>query len=253
MNDQTRIELEYVLRLGDSALVLSHRLCEWIGRAPALEEELANANVALDLLGQATLWLSYAAELEDAGRDADQLAFSRDASGFRHLLLVEQPNGDYAVTLARQLYFDVWHHVLLERLACSSESRVAAIAARCEKEVRYHVKRSSAWVRRLGDGTDESHARMQAALDALWMFTGEMFEPDAIDHALAERGVAPDPTELRAPWTAFVQRTLEEATLSLPTGRWMQRGGKQGRHGEKLGFILAEMQFLQRAYPGCQW
>jgi len=247
-------KFEYLLRLGDTALVLGQRLCEWVGKAPALEEDLALANTALDLLGQATMWLAYAGEVEGVGRDADQLAYLRDAHQFRNLLIVEQPNGDYAQTLMRQYLFDGWHLLQVERLARSSDEHIAAIAERAKKEVTYHLHRSADLVIRLGDGTEESHRRMQAALDDLWMYTGEMFEADDVDDVLATRGVVDSVTTLREPWLEQVSRTLSAATLTMPApDAWMQKGGKQGRHGEHMGYLLAEMQFLQRAYPGLQW
>ena len=244
---------EYLLRLGDNCLILSQRLSEWCGHGPVLEEDIALTNVALDLLGHARFWLSYAGEIERAGRGEDNLASLRDAGDFRNVLLVEQANGDYAVTTARQFYFDVWHRLLLEKLQHSSDARIAEIAAKALKEVTYHVERSGDWVIRLGDGTAESHQRMQSAVDDLWMYTGEVFETDAVDREMEERGIGPDPAGLREPWFDQVRQTLSEATLTLPSGKWMQRGGKQGVHTEKLGYILAEMQFLQRAYPGAQW
>lgn len=244
---------DYLLRLGDNDLILSHRLAEWCGHAPVLEEDLALANVALDLLGQARLWLTLAGDIEGKGRDEDQLAYLRDAGQFRNLLLVEQPNGDFACTLARQFYFDAWHGLLLEGLIHSRDERLAAIAAKAQKEVRYHLERSSAWVIRLGDGTAESRRRMQAAIDDLWMYTGELFEMDATDRALLAEGIAIDLQALREPWFAQVHTVLNEATLKLPPESWMQSGGKRGVHSEHLGFLLAEMQFLQRAYPGLSW
>ncbi|MCX7892272.1 MAG: phenylacetate-CoA oxygenase subunit PaaC [Burkholderiales bacterium] len=244
---------QYLLRLGDSALVLAQRLGEWTGKAPVIEEDLAMANTALDLLGQARMWLTYAGEVEGKGRDEDSLAFLRDASGFRNVLLVEQPNGSFADTLARQFYFDAWNLRALRALSGSADERVAAIAQKSAKEAAYHLERSTDWVVRLGDGTDESHARMQAAIDDLWMYTGELFEGDAVDQAMVEAGVGFDPAALREPWLAEVKSVLTEATLALPAPGYMQRGGKQGVHTEKLGYLLAEMQFLQRAYPGAQW
>lgn len=246
-------KLEHVLRLGDNALILSQRLSEWCGKGPAFEEDMALTNTALDLIGQARMWLSYAGELEDRGRDEDRLAFTRDAHEFRNLLLVEQPNGDYAVTLARQFYFDTWHAIALQALSASSDSRVAEIAEKSLKEVRYHVRRSADLVIRLGDGTEESHRRMQTALDDLWVYTGEMFMADGRDELLAAEGVVPDAQALREPWLKHVNAVLAEGTLKLPAGTWMQKGGKQGRHTEHLGYVLAEMQFLQRAYPNAQW
>lgn len=247
-------KFDYLLRLGDNALVLSQRLTEWVGKGPALEEDMALANTALDLIGQARLWLAYAGEVEGAGRGENQLAFLRDAHDFRNLLLVEQPNGGYADTLVRQYFFDSWHHLLLQDLVRSADPRIAAIAEKAIKEVSYHLRRSADLVVRLGDGSAESHRRMQAAVDQLWMYTGEMFRPDAVDEVLEAQGAVRDVAALREPWLAQLRHTFAEATLTLPPPEaWMQKGGKQGRHGEHLGFLLAEMQFLQRAYPGAQW
>jgi len=252
---------EYLLRLGDNALVLAQRLGEWIGHGPVLEEDIALANVGLDLLGQARLWLGYAGEVEAAdtgrGRTEDELAFLRDGAAFRNVQLVELPNGDFAVTMARQFCFDQAHLLLLRELVRSSDARIAEIAAKAVKEVTYHAERSADWVIRLGDGTAESHARMQRALDRLWPYTGELFAADAVEAAMAAAGVGPDPAALRAPWLATVAAVCAEATLALPQGEWMQggngRGGKQGVHTEHLGHVLTGMQFLQRAYPGAQW
>ena len=245
---------DYVRRLGDNVLVLSQRLTEWCGKGPALEEDMALINVSLDLIGQARLWLSYAAELEGQGRNEDQLAFLRDAHQFHNLLLVELPNGSYADTLARQFLFDVWHYFLLEGLCQSSDPRIAEIAQKCFKEVTYHVRRSTDLMIRLGDGTEDSHRRMQAAIDALWMYTGELFVADALDQAMQEQGVATALGEVQQKWSQHVTDVLLEATLKVPpAGLWMQSGGKAGRHTEHLGYLLAEMQFLQRAYPGAQW
>ncbi|WP_316153756.1 1,2-phenylacetyl-CoA epoxidase subunit PaaC [Cupriavidus sp. BIC8F] len=246
-------KLEYLLRLGDSTLVLGQRLSEWCGRGPALEEDIALTNVALDLIGQTRLWLGYAAQVEGAGRTADQLAYLRDAHQFRNLLLAEQPNGSYADTLARQFLFDTWHYFLLDGLQRSTDARIAEIAAKSLKEVTYHVRRSADLVVRLGDGSEESHRRMQDAFDDLWMFSGELFESDAGDAALVQDGVVPDPASLAAPWQRHVAAVLDEATLQLPAGTWSQSGGRHGRHTEHLGYLLAEMQFLQRAYPGASW
>ena len=247
-------KVEWLLRAGDNALVLSQRLSEWCGKGPALEEDMALTNISLDLIGQATLWLSLAARIEEKGRDEDQLAFLRDAQDFRNLLLVEQPNGDYADTLMRQLYFDLWHLLWLESLTNASDPDIAQIAEKSIKEVAYHLRRSSDLVIRLGDGTDESHARLQRAADQLWMYAGEAFIDDALDERIAERGIAPLPGSLRDRWLEKLAHLFDEATLRLPSAdAWMQRGGKQGRHTEHLGYLLAEMQFLQRAYPGAQW
>ena len=248
---------QYLLRLGDSPLILAQRLGEWIGHGPVLEEDIAQANVGLDLLGQARMWLSYAGEVEERyaldGRDEDQLAFLRESAEFRNLLLVEQPNGSYADSLARQFLFDAWHVLLLRALSGSSDSRIADIAAKAAKETDYHVERSRDWVIRLGDGTDESHARMQTAIDALWMYTGEMFLPDALELELIAEGVAADVRALAEPWRSHVDAVLAEATLRPPRDAFIQQGGKRGIHTEHLGHLLAEMQVLQRSYPGAQW
>ena len=239
---------ELPLRWGDTALVLGHRLSEWCGHAPALEEDIALANVALDLTGHAERWLALAGAIEGAGRDADSLAFGRDAIDFRNLLLVERPNGDFAHTIVRQALFDAWHVELLAALAGSRDARIGAIAAKAVKEARYHRRHSGEWLVRLGDGTAESHARAAAALAALWPYTGELF---ADDHVAA--GIAPLPSSLRPAWTAGVERLLAEATLPRPADGWMQGGGAVGRHSEDLGHLLATMQFLPRAYPGARW
>jgi ring-1,2-phenylacetyl-CoA epoxidase subunit PaaC len=252
MSDQDAL-FEYLLRLGDNALILGHRLSEWCGHSPALEEDLALSNVALDLIGQTQLWLNLAGEVEGRGRDADKLAYLRDARDFRNVLLVEQPNGDFAATMARQFYFDAWHYLLLRELMGSKDSRIAEIAAKGLKEVTYHLERSREWVLRLGDGTEESRERMQTALDDLWMYTGELFETDEVDHAMIRGGVGPDLSTLHEPWLGLMRATAEEATLTLPQPGWAQRGGKRGMHSEHLGYILADLQFLQRAYPNATW
>ncbi len=247
-------KFHWLLRAGDNALVLSQRLSEWCGKGPVLEEDMALTNISLDLIGQATLWLSLAGKVEGKGRDEDALAFLRDVQDFHNLLLVEQPNGDYAHTLMRQLYFDLWHGLWLESLLPSGDTGIAWIAEKALKEVAYHLRRSSDLVIRLGDGSEESHARLQRAADALWMFAGEAFIDDELDQRIASRGIAPLPGSLRERWLERLENIFREATLTLPpASAWMQRGGKQGRHTEHLGYLLAEMQFLQRAYPGAQW
>jgi ring-1,2-phenylacetyl-CoA epoxidase subunit PaaC len=252
---------DYLLRLADNGLVLAQRLGEWVGKGPVLEEDIASTNVGLDLLGQARLWLAYAGEVEarDAppGRTEDELAYFRDSGAYRNLLLVEQPNGNYADTIARQFLFDQWHVLLLGQLTLSRDERIAAIAAKAIKEARYHVERSADWMVRLGDGTDESRARMQAALDSLWMYTGEMFSVDATERALIDAGIAADVAALQPPWQDTVRTVLAEATLAVPADPWMQgarsRGGKQGVHTEHLSRLLAEMQVLPRTYPDARW
>ena len=244
---------EFLLRTGDNTLILGHRVSEWCGHSPVLEEDIALANTALDLIGQTQLWLGLAGEIEGKGRSADDLAYLRDAWDFRNVLLVERPNGDFGKTLMRQFLFDAWQHVLLAELVKSSDPRVAEIAAKAAKEVAYHLERSRDLVVRLGDGTAESHRRMQDALDDMWAYTGEMFIADAADAELAATGVAPDPASLREGWMQIVDAALEEATLQKPAGKYQHKGGKTGVHTEHLGFILADMQFLQRAYPGNRW
>ena len=244
---------DYLLRLGDTDLILGHRLSELVGHAPAIEEELAIGNTALDLLGQAQLWLSLAAEVANDGRDADKLVYLRDAGEYRNVLLVEQPNGDFAHTITRQFFFDAFHQLLLGALTKSGNEQITAIAAKSIKEVNYHLRRSRDWVITLGDGSEESHQRMKAAIDDLWNYTGELFEMDTIDRDLIAQGVAVDLEELRAPWLQIVKNTFDEATLNIPQNDWAQRGGKRGVHSEHLGYLLAEMQFLQRAYPNATW
>lgn len=245
---------DYLLRMGDTTLILSHRLSEWCGHAPTIEEDLALPNVALDLIGQTRMWLDLAGEAEGRGRDADALAYLRTERQFRNLLLVEQPNGDFAVTLARQFLFDAWHLELLGALTESRHERIAGIAAKGLVEARYHLTRSSDWVVRLGDGTGESHRRIQTALDALWRYTGEMFEGDAVEAELADAGTAPRAGELKPAWDKRVAEVLADATLIRPEDGWMARGGKtDGVHTEHLGYLLAEMQSLPRAYPGARW
>jgi ring-1,2-phenylacetyl-CoA epoxidase subunit PaaC len=256
MNSDERL-FEYLLRLADSDLVLAQRLGEWVGHGPVLEEDIALTNVGLDLLGQARLWFAYASEVEarfrGEGRSEDELAFLRDSGEFRNLLLVEQPNGSYADTMARQFYLDAWHKLLLAALTRSCDARIAEIAAKALKEAIYHAERSADWVIHLGDGTEESHARMQAAIEDLWMYTGEMFESDEIDRALAAEGIGCDLSALAPAWRERIGAVLAEATLSVPGETWMQRGGRQGVHSEHLGHMLATMQSLPRTYPGLQW
>jgi ring-1,2-phenylacetyl-CoA epoxidase subunit PaaC len=243
---------DYLLRQGDNALILSQQLSRLCGKGPALEEDMALTNVALDLLGQTRMWLGYAAELQ--GGDEDTLAFLRDAQDLRCCLIVEQPNENYADTMMRQFYFDTWHYFLMQGLLTSTDPRIAEIAEKSIKEVTYHLRRSGDLVVRLGDGTAESHAKTQQAANALWMYSGEVFLYDAVDNAMVEQGVAPPSEMLRAAFLEHVSEIFTEATLTMPDpNAWMQRGGKQGRHTEHLGFILAEMQFLQRAYPGAEW
>ncbi len=246
--------LQFLLRMGDNTLILGHRVSEWCGHAPVLEEDIALANTALDLIGQTQMWLGLAGEVKGDGKSADNLAFLRDAWDFRNVLLVEVPNGDFGRTLMRQFLFDAWHSIMLGRLMTSSDERVAAIAAKASKEVTYHLERSSDTVVGLGDGTEESHARMQEALDYLWPYVGEMFASDEVDAEMAAAGIAPDPASLREEYDALVQRVLTEATLTVPDSRFAHKGGRNGQmHTEHLGHLLTQMQWLQRAYPGASW
>jgi ring-1,2-phenylacetyl-CoA epoxidase subunit PaaC len=243
----------YVLRLGDTSLVLGQRLSEWIGHAPELEEDLGLANLALDLIGQARLLLSYAAELEGRGRDEDALAYLRDAPEFTNLTLAEQPNGDFACTIVRQWLLDCWQLEIYEGLSAGADTRLAAIAAKALKETRYHYRFSSGWLVRLGDGTEESHRRVQCALDELWRFTAELFSPDAIDECMQTAGVAPALAQLSPRWSARIDADLAAATLVRPAPQPYPWHGKLGVHTEHLGHMLGEMQHLQRTYPGARW
>lgn len=243
----------YVLRLADASLVLAQRLGEWIGHAPALEEDLGLANTALDLMGQGRLLLAYAGELEGQGRDEDALAFLREEHEFLNPTLVEQPNGDFAHTIVRQFLFDAWQHELYAGLTSSSDERLAAIAAKALKETRYHLSYSSGWVIRLGDGTEESHARMQGAIDALWPYTGELVETDELDRKMIAAGVAPPMEPIADAWSARIDTVLRDATLARPAAAIYRWYGKQGRHSEHLGYLLADMQHLPRTYPGASW
>jgi ring-1,2-phenylacetyl-CoA epoxidase subunit PaaC len=243
----------YVLRLADTSLILAQRLGEWIGHAPALEEDLGLANVSLDLLGQARMLLSWGGELEGRGRTEDDLAYQREESEYLNATIVEQPNGDFGQTIVRQVLVDAWQIELYERLQQSRDPRLAEIAAKAIKETRYHLRYSAGWLVRLGDGTEESHARVQAALDRLWPFTDELFAADDVDREVAKAGIARATDALQPAWSARVDEILDEARLVKPAGIPFGWHGKQGRHSEHLGYILAEMQSLHRAHPGAAW
>lgn len=245
--------VRYLLRRADDALVLGHRLSEWCGHAPMLEEEMALANIGLDLIGQARELYGYAAVAENAGHDEDDLAYLRDERQYGNLLLVEQPNGDFARTMVRQLFYSAFADPFWRAMMASKDATLAAIAAKSEKESAYHLRHVSEWVIRLGDGTAESNRRAQAAVDDLWAFTGELFHTDAVDHGLIADGIAIDPEGLRAGWTATVSDVLQVATLAKPSNDWMQQGGRSGRHSEHLGHLLSELQWMQRTYPGATW
>ncbi|AUW58777.1 phenylacetate-CoA oxygenase subunit PaaI [Sphingobium sp. SCG-1] len=244
---------DYLLRLGDDSLILSQRLAEWCGHAPVLEVDLSLANLGLDLIGQATLFLNYAGEVEGKGRDGDHLAFRRDVLAFRNALLVEQPNGDFAQTIARQFLFSTYSLVLFEALRQSRDPRIAEIAAKAVKEVRYHAGLSADWVIRLGDGTEESRQRMIDGLDWFWRFVDELFDVDAVESEMVDAGIAPDKSTLRTAFDVTVGNVLREATLPLPSYPYPIKGGRKGHHTEHLGHLLAPMQYLPRAYPDAVW
>ncbi|MBM3908348.1 MAG: phenylacetate-CoA oxygenase subunit PaaC [Gemmatimonadetes bacterium] len=242
-----------LLRLGDDRLVLGHRTSEWCGHAPILEEDIALANISLDLIGQANLLLQYAGEVEGAGRDQDALAFSRDAMEYRNALLCELPKGDFGVTIARHFFHGLFSVLQWQALSSSKDATVAGIAAKALKESKYHVRHAGEWVIRLGDGTEESHRRAQAAVDQLWPYTGELFMQPTDEAELVADGLVADVSALEGPWRAQVDDVLRRATLTVPETAWMQRGGRVGVHTEHLGHLLAEMQSVARAHPGAQW
>jgi ring-1,2-phenylacetyl-CoA epoxidase subunit PaaC len=244
---------DYVLRLADNPLILGQRLSEWCGHAPVLEEDLALANVALDLIGQARLLLAHASALDDKGRDEDRLAFLRLEFEYCNFTLAELPNDDFAATVVRNLLFSAYQVHLWEALRRSSDSELAAIAGKSIKETRYHVRHAADWTVRLGDGTEESHARVQAALDGLWPYTSELFAPDAVEDAAAADGYGVSGASLQPRWEATVRPVLEEATLRAPERTPFRSRGKHGVHSEHMGHLLTEMQYMQRAYPGLQW
>ncbi|MDU0371574.1 1,2-phenylacetyl-CoA epoxidase subunit PaaC [Hymenobacter endophyticus] len=244
---------EYVLQLADTSLILAHRLSEWCGHGPVLEQDLALANISLDLLGEARSYYQYAAELEGQGRTEDDLAYLRTAVEYRNVLLAEQPNGDFAHTIVRQFIYDAFHYYLLQQLQVGPDRQLAAIAEKSVKEAAYHIKWSSEWVIRLGDGTEESRRRVEAAIQALWRYSGELTTPSPTEQVLQAAGFGPDYAAVQAQVDQHVTRVFAEATLPVLQGVFMQKGGKAGRHSEHLGYLLAELQYLQRTYPGLQW
>jgi ring-1,2-phenylacetyl-CoA epoxidase subunit PaaC len=243
----------YLLRLGDNALILAQRLSELVASGPELEEELATANFALDYLGQARMFYSRSCELEGAGRSEDDIAFLRGEREFENLLLLEQPNGHFGDTIVRQVLYDSFYLLQLEALINCSDQGLASIAARAHKEIRYHLRHSSQWLIRLGDGTDKSHARVQESLHRLWRYSGELFNGDAVDEILQQEFTGPDLVHIREQWRTDLQPLLATATLVMPADQWMDSGGRQGRHSEHFGYLLAEMQYLQRSFPGASW
>lgn len=245
--------VRYVLRLADTSLVLGQRLGEWVGHAPALEEDLGLANISLDLIGQARFLLTYAGEIEARGRDEDDLAMGRDGPDFLNFALAEQPNGDFGRTIVRQVLIDAFQLKLYEALQSSSDARIAEVAAKALKETRYHFRYSAGWLVRLGDGTEESQRRVQSALNELWRFTREFFTEDEVDREMAEAGVAPKLSDIEQGWNTLIDEVLHEATLKRPPDVPYSWHGKRGEHTEHLGYLLAEMQFMHRAYPGASW
>ena len=246
-------KFNYLLRLGDDSLILGQRLAEWCGHGPILEEDIAMTNISLDLIGQAISLLNYAGDVESKGRDGDALAFLRLEKDYKNLLLVEQKNGDFGDTMMRQFLFDAYRKLLFERLQNSTDKQLAAIAEKSLKETRYHFKHSAEWVIRLGDGTEESHKRIQNSLNNLWRYTDELFYVDVSDEALTEAGIVPDLSDLKSLWLKEVNTVLELATLQIPTNNWQFEGGRKGVHSEHMGYLLSELQFMQRVYPNMEW
>lgn len=252
--EKNQLIKEYCLRLGDSSLILGHRLSEWCGHGPILEEDIAMSNMALDLIGQARGFLKYAGQLEGLNKSEDDLAFHRDVVEFRNRNLVEQANGDFAVTMMRSFLYSAISYLQFKALVKSKDETISGLAEKSLKEVTYHLRHSSEWVIRLGDGTAESHERVQNALNDLWMFTEELFEMDDVDSALIKEGVAVDLEALRAEWLKMIEDIFRKATLIIPTAKTYQsKGGIKGIHTEQLGYLLAEMQSVPRAYPGSSW
>ncbi|MCB0637307.1 MAG: phenylacetate-CoA oxygenase subunit PaaC [Lewinella sp.] len=246
-------QLSFLYRLGDNALILGQRLGEWCGHGPILEQDIAMTNIALDLVGQARSWMAHIAEVEGQGRNEDQIAFLRDVHQYHNLLLVEQPNTDFAYTIVRQFLFDSFNFFLYEELCHSKDETIAAIAAKSLKEITYHLRYSSEWMIRLGDGTEVSHDKMQQALEDLWMYADEALTQDELDEAAATAGLAPALVAIAPKVRAKRADILRQATLIPPADTYMQQGGKQGQHTEHLGYILTEMQWMQRAYPDMHW
>jgi ring-1,2-phenylacetyl-CoA epoxidase subunit PaaC len=245
--------IEYSLRLADTSLILGQRLGEWCGHGPILEEDIALTNISLDCIGQARGFYTYASELEGSGKTEDDYAYLRDEREFRNLLIVEQPNIDFAQTILTQFLVSAFQYYFFDALSNSSDKTIAALAAKSLKEVSYHLRHASAWVIRLGDGTAESRTRMEKALDELWLYTGDMFDMDELEKSLAEKSIAVDRKKLKSSWDKKVKEVFSEATLTVPQDVFMMSGSSEGKHTEHLGFILAEMQSLHRAHPGAQW
>ena len=245
--------LKYTLRLADNASILGHRLGEWCGHGPVLEQDIAMTNIALDLIGQARNYYQYAAKLEAAGKTEDDYAYLRDPLDYYNLLLLEQPNGNFAHSIVRQYFFDIFHYLFLTALMSSKDKQLAAIAEKSIKEVTYHKKWSGDWILRLGDGTELSNEKMQTAINVLQTYVGELFLMDEVDEMMVKENIGVDLAPIKEEWTRIVQEHFTEAKLKLPEATWTQKGGKQGYHSEHLGYILADMQYLQRTYPGAVW
>lgn len=244
---------EFLLRLGDDHLILGHRVSEWCGHAPMLEEDLSMPNMALDLIGQARALYTYAGEVEGKGRDEDAIAYLRRENEYKNLLLVERPNTDFAYTMIRHFYYANFMELFWTKVQNSSNAMLSAIASKAIKEITYHVRHTSQWIIRLGDGTQESHRRTQEAVDVLYVYTGEMFEDDMVSTVLADAGIIPKLSDLKGEWDERVSQLFNIATLSVPEVAWPRSGGRNGHHGEEMGYLLAELQYMQRAYPGMQW
>lgn len=244
---------EYATRIGDNSLVLGQRLAEWCGHGPILEEDIAMTNISLDLIGQARAFLTYAGSVEGKNRTEDDLAFFRETREFKNNLLVEQPNGDFAVTMIRQLYFSAFQYYFFDELKRSKDETLAALAEKSFKEVAYHLRHSSEWTLRLGDGTQESHRRVQNAVNDLWIYTGDMFVTNGVDNDLLKAGIAVDMKTVNEKWHSKVKEVLEQATLSKPESGFFITGGIEGKHSEHLGHMLSEMQILPRSFPGAEW
>ncbi len=247
------LTLQYAVRLGDDSLILGHRLSEWCRNGPFLEEDIALSNVALDYIGRARMFYGYAAELSDNNRTEDDFAFLRDCRDYQNLLINELPNGDFACTMARQLIMDIFYSCFLAELTQSADPTLAAIAAKAVKESRYHLRRSRDWAMRLGDGTEESHARLQKAFDEIWGYIPEIFEQDELEQRLLGLNIAVNTEALKPKWEAIMKEILAEACIDMPEHSWTVRGGRQGFHTEHLGYLLTELQYMQRTYPGLQW
>lgn len=251
--EQKEALFEYTLRRGDNPLILGHRLSEWCGHGPILEEDIAMTNIALDLIGQATNFLKYAGEVEGKGRSEDDLAYHRDVMDFRNFNLVELPNGHFGETMLRQFFYDAYDHAVLKQLQQSKDDSLKGIADKAVKEAKYHLRHSTQWIHRLGEGTEESHDKMQDALERLWMYTGELLHADQVEEELHKEGIGHDPKAVEEEWKETVHPVLEQCSLEIPEDEYMFTGARMGHHTEHLGYVLAEMQYLPRAYPEAEW